>query len=124
MGRVRFPIEGVAYHSATETDAYRRSGSWIWSTFGDMLRAAALDSPNVTYIATDEGSLTFAEADALSESLAASLFEIGLKPGDRAIFSVRHDQGSCYRSVWLLQGIGHALVVARGPVEQGGVRFH
>jgi non-ribosomal peptide synthetase component E (peptide arylation enzyme) len=86
MGRVRFPIEGVADHSATETDAYRRSGSWIWSTFGDMLRAAALDSPNVTYIATDEGSLTFAQADALSESLAASLLEIGLKPGDRAIF--------------------------------------
>ena len=88
MGRVRFPIDGVTYHSAGDSESYRRSGSWIWSTLGDMLRDAARAAPNVAYIAADDGSLTFSEMDALSESLAASLLEIGLKPGDRAIFQL------------------------------------
>lgn len=88
MDRVRFPIDGVTYHTAGESEAYRRSGSWIWSTLGEMLREAARERPDVTYIAADDGSLTFSEVDALSESLAASLLEMGLKPGDRAIFQI------------------------------------
>ena len=88
MDRVRFPIDGVTYHAAEEADAYHRSGSWIWSTLGDTLRDAAQAKPDVTYIAGDDGGLTFAEVDAQSESLAAALLEIGLRPGDRAIFQV------------------------------------
>jgi non-ribosomal peptide synthetase component E (peptide arylation enzyme) len=88
MDRVRFPIDGVTYHTAGESEAYRRSGSWIWSTLGEMLRKAARERPDVTYIAADDGRLTFSEVDALSESLAASLLEIGLEPSDRAIFQV------------------------------------
>jgi non-ribosomal peptide synthetase component E (peptide arylation enzyme) len=88
MDRVRFPIEGVTYYTAEESEAYRRSGSWIWSTLGEMLREAARDKPDVTYIAADDGNLTFSQVDALSESLAASLLEIGLNPGDRAIFQL------------------------------------
>jgi non-ribosomal peptide synthetase component E (peptide arylation enzyme) len=56
MDRVRFPIDGVTYHAAGEADAYQRSGSWIWSTLGDMLREAAQAKPDVTYIAGDDGS--------------------------------------------------------------------
>ena len=67
MDRVRFPIEGVTYHSATDVETYRRNGSWLWSTIGDALRTAALDAPDVTYIASDEGALTFAEVDARSD---------------------------------------------------------
>jgi non-ribosomal peptide synthetase component E (peptide arylation enzyme) len=88
MDRVRFPIEGVTYHTGEESEVYRRSGSWIWSTLGDMLRGAARERPEVTYIAADDGSLTFSEVDALSESLAASLLDLGLNPGDRAIFQL------------------------------------
>jgi non-ribosomal peptide synthetase component E (peptide arylation enzyme) len=88
MERIRFPIDGVTYHTADESDAYRRSGSWIWTTLGEMLRDAAREKPDVIYIAADDGSLTFCEVDALSESLAASLLDIGLQPGDRAIFQV------------------------------------
>ena len=32
MERVRFPVKGVTHHTAEESEAYRRSGSWIWST--------------------------------------------------------------------------------------------
>jgi non-ribosomal peptide synthetase component E (peptide arylation enzyme) len=88
MDRVRFPIDGVTYHAAEEANAYQRSGSWIWSTLGGILRDAARAKPDVTHIAGDDGSLTFAEVDAHSESLAAALLEIGLRPGDRAIFQV------------------------------------
>ena len=88
MDRVRFPIDGVTYHPPTDAEVYRRSGSWIWSTLGDMLRDVADAKPDVTYIAADDGVLTFADVDAQSESLAAALIEIGLKPGDRAIFQV------------------------------------
>jgi non-ribosomal peptide synthetase component E (peptide arylation enzyme) len=107
MARVRFPIDGVTYHSADESDVYRRSGSWIWSTLGDMLREAARAAPDVTYLAADDGSLTFSEIDALSESLAASLLEIGLQPGDRAIFQV----GSVKEIVVALFGCFKASVI-------------
>jgi non-ribosomal peptide synthetase component E (peptide arylation enzyme) len=88
MERVRFPLDGVTYHGADEAEAYRKSGAWIWSTLGDVLRAAAYDLPDATFIAADDGSLTFAELDAASESLAAALLATGLAPGDRAIFQL------------------------------------
>jgi non-ribosomal peptide synthetase component E (peptide arylation enzyme) len=88
MERARFPVDGVTYHSAAESEAYRHSGSWLWTTLGDMLRDAAREKPDATYIAGDDGSLTFSEMDALSESLAAALLDAGLQPGDRAIFQV------------------------------------
>ena len=86
--RVRFPIHGVTYHSADETAAYIAAGAWVWSTFGDALRDAAREQPDKTYIVADDGTLTFGQLDALSESVAASLLELGLAPGDRAIFQV------------------------------------
>jgi len=109
MERVRFPVsgKGVTHHTAEESEAYRRSGSWIWSTLGEMLREAAHEKPDVTYIAADDGSLTFAQADALSESLAASLLEIGLEPGDRAIFQF----GSVKEIVVALFGCFKASVI-------------
>jgi non-ribosomal peptide synthetase component E (peptide arylation enzyme) len=107
MDRLRFPIDGVTYHTAGETEAYRRSGSWIWSTLGEMLRDAARERPNATYIAGDDGSLTFSEIDVLSESLAASLLEIGLKVGDRAIFQL----GSVKEIVVALFGCFKASVI-------------
>jgi non-ribosomal peptide synthetase component E (peptide arylation enzyme) len=40
--------------------------------------AAANGTPQITYISSDDRDLTFSEADVPSESLAASLLEIGL----------------------------------------------
>ena len=88
MDRVRFPIDGVTYHTVKDADVYRHSGSWIWSTLGDMLREAANAKPDAIYIVADDGALTFADVDTQSESLAAALLEIGFEPGDRAIFQV------------------------------------
>jgi hypothetical protein len=40
MDQVRFSIDGVTYHSVKETEVYRRSGAWIWSTLGWHLAVA------------------------------------------------------------------------------------
>ena len=88
MERVRFPIDGVVYHSAAETADYVANGAWVWSTFGDELRAAAREKPDQPCIIADDGVFTFAQLDALSESLARCLLEIGLAPGDRAVFQI------------------------------------
>jgi non-ribosomal peptide synthetase component E (peptide arylation enzyme) len=127
MDRVRFPIDGVTYHTAGESEAYRRSGSWIWSTLGEMLREAARERPDVTYIAGDDGSLTFSEVDTLSESLAASLLEIGqltelsdakayVVQGD---FSPAFDLAAFARRMMKEHGGLTTLIVARGQAKAG-----
>ncbi len=88
MEHVRFPIDGVVYHAPTEAADYAASGAWIWSTFGNELRTAAREQPHRPYIIAEDGTLTFAELDTLSESVARCLLEIGLAPGDRALFQV------------------------------------
>jgi non-ribosomal peptide synthetase component E (peptide arylation enzyme) len=88
MDAVRFPIDGVTYHSAAQTATHRESGAWVWSTLGGMLREAAATRPDHHYITAEDGTLTFAALDRASESVAASMLDFGLKPGDRAIFQV------------------------------------
>lgn len=88
MPAIRFPIPGVTYHSAERTSAHRASGAWVWSTFGDALRDAARRDGERDYIIAEDGVLTFGALDRRSESVAAALLQIGLKPGDRAIFQV------------------------------------
>ncbi len=88
MEHVRFPIQGAIYHTHQQIQTHRRSNAWIWSTFGDELRHAAQEAPEKEFIVTRKGSLTFRSLDRQSESVAASLLSIGLRPGDRAIFQV------------------------------------
>lgn len=107
MERVRFPIEGVTYHTDAEAEIHRGSGAWVWSTFGEELRSAAREVPETEFIITREGSLTFQSVDQQSESLAASLLTIGLNPGDRALFQF----GSVKEIVVALFGCFKANVV-------------
>lgn len=81
-------IDGVNYAAPAEADAFCASGAWLWSTLGDELRGAAAAAPAKPYIIGDRLTLTFDQVDAQSESIAASLREVGLHPGDRAIFQV------------------------------------
>lgn len=88
MEQARFPIAGVTYHAPDTVAVHRASGAWIWSSIGDALREAARVAPEREFIVADDGALSFADLDAKSESLAASLLDAGLRPGDRAIFQV------------------------------------
>lgn len=86
--RVRFPIAGVEYHSAAESQLHLESGAWLRTTLGEELRDAAHQAPEVPYIVAEDGAYSFRALDAMTESVAACLLDIGLRPGDRAIFQV------------------------------------
>lgn len=88
MSGIRCPIEGVTYPSPQRAAAALASGSWLDSTVGDALRAAAQRFPDRPAFISDERTITFGELDEATERLAAALLALGLSTGDRAIFQL------------------------------------
>ena len=88
MNHVEHPIAGVVYPTETRAENALASGAWIASTVGDALRKTARQYPQRTAFIGDERSLSFAELDETTERLGAALLDLGLKPGDRAIFQL------------------------------------
>lgn len=84
----RHTIAGVNYRSEIDKARYLSSGAWLPTTAGDSLRLAAKDLPDKSAVVAEDGAYTFRELDSLSESLAASMIEAGLRPGDRAVFQI------------------------------------
>lgn len=84
----RYPIAGVNYRSEAEKSRHLKSGAWAPLTAGDSLRNAAIAVPNKPAVIAEDGSYTFHELDKLSESLAASMLQAGLHPGERAVFQI------------------------------------
>ncbi len=84
----RYPIDGIRYRSAEYAADQVANGSWLDLTIGDSLRATAKAVPNKAALVDPDGAITFAELDSISESVAASLLEMGLSPGDRALFQL------------------------------------
>ncbi|MDH7795218.1 MULTISPECIES: AMP-binding protein [unclassified Beijerinckia] len=85
------PMPGVTYRSAEEARRHIDAGDWLDFNIGDSLRRTAKAHPAKTAIVDADRALTFADIDAQSESVAASLLALGLKPGDCALFQV----GTC-----------------------------
>jgi pyochelin biosynthesis protein PchD len=83
----KHPIEGVPYPSADNTARYQ-TGGWHTLTAGAALRSTAALVPNKTALVEGERRITYSEFDAASEALAASLLDLDLKPGDRALFQM------------------------------------
>ena len=88
MAYIEYPIAGVTYPTRERADAALASGSWIESTVGDALRKTAQAHPQRMAFIGDDRSVTFAELDEATERLGAALLELGLAPGDRAIFQL------------------------------------
>ena len=88
MPDANYPIPGVAYLSADDSARYRSGGAWLDCSAGDMLRAAARRSPTKWALVSQERRLTYAELDEATERLGAALLELGLAPGDRALFQM------------------------------------
>lgn len=84
----RFTIPGIAYRSGEEKRRHLESGAWLPMTAGDSLRDAASAVPQKPAVIAEDGTYTFEQLDALSESLAAGLIQAGLRPGDRAVFQI------------------------------------
>jgi non-ribosomal peptide synthetase component E (peptide arylation enzyme) len=88
MTSILSPIEGVSYPSPERAAAFVANGSWIDSTVGNALRAAAQRNPAHMAFVSDERTLSFRELDESTERLAAALLKLGLVTGDRAIFQL------------------------------------
>lgn len=86
--RARAPVEGVFYRPSSEVDGYYTQGAWLRSTVGDAVRAAGRDRPDKPYLVTSEEAISFAEIDRRTEILGAALLDLGLNPGDRAMFQM------------------------------------
>ena len=88
MPDANYPIPGVAYLSAADSARYCSSDAWLDCSAGAMLRAAARRSPTKWALVSHERRLTYAEMDEATERLGAALLELGLQPGDRALFQM------------------------------------
>mgnify|MGYP001063300359 CR=1 FL=1 len=86
-----YPMPGVTYRTPEEAKRQIAAGHWLDYNIGDSLRRTAKASPDKTAIVDAESTRTFADIDARSESVAASLLVLGLRPGDCALFQV----GTC-----------------------------
>jgi non-ribosomal peptide synthetase component E (peptide arylation enzyme) len=84
----RYPFEGIHYRSAEYAEHQVAQGHWLNFTIGESLRATASAMPHKIAVIDPDGIITFAELDARSESVAASLLDLGLQPGDRALFQL------------------------------------
>jgi salicylate---[aryl-carrier protein] ligase len=88
MTGINNPIDGVIYCDAAEVEAYLRSGAWSRHTIGSALRASANAHPLRPIFISEERTVTYAEFDDETDQLAAALLDLGLAPGDRAIFQM------------------------------------
>src|SRR3989475_10167688 len=81
-------IEGVIYTPAGSARNFLEKRLWIDLTVGEALRRTAARVPNRIAFASEEGELTFRQLDERSERLGAALLDLGVQPGERAMFQM------------------------------------
>ncbi len=81
-------IEGVIYTPAGSARNFLEKGLWIDLTVGEALRRTAARVPNRIAFASEEGELSFRQLDERSERLGAALLDLGVQPGERAMFQM------------------------------------
>ena len=86
--RPHHAIPGIVYRSAEYARDQVECGNWLDVSIGESLRRTAERTPDKPAVIDPDGSVNFRELDAQTESVAASLLELGLQPGDRALFQV------------------------------------
>ena len=83
----RYPIDGITYRSPEYAQTQLKL-QLAWNVDQQELRETAKANPNKIAVIDPDGPITFAELDAKTKSVAASLLEFGLKPADRALFQL------------------------------------
>jgi salicylate---[aryl-carrier protein] ligase len=81
-------IEGVTYTPAGQARNFFEKGLWIDLTVGQALRRTARRVPERIAFASEEGELSFRQLDEQSERLGAALLDLGVRPGERAMFQM------------------------------------
>lgn len=80
------PADTTRFRNAVDPDdarAYREAGWWGDLTLVDHLRSHAASRPNDTAYIADDGTLTWAELDRVSDRVAAAVIALGIEPGTR-----------------------------------------
>src|SRR5712691_2505853 len=81
-------IEGVIYTPADQAKRYFDKKQWIDLTVGEALRRTAARVPDRIAFASEEGELTYHQLDEQSDRLGGALLELGVQPGERAMFQM------------------------------------
>src|SRR5437016_9754788 len=81
-------IEGVTYTPADQAKRCFDKRQWINLTVGEALRRTAARVPDRIAFASEEGELSFRQLDERSERLGAALLDLGMRPGERAMFQM------------------------------------
>ncbi|WP_375398098.1 AMP-binding protein [uncultured Sphingomonas sp.] len=84
----RYALDGVRYRPAAEALTQIAEGNWLDLSIGDTLRHAAAERPDAAAVIDRDGATTYAQLDADSESVAAALLDLGLRPGYRVLFQL------------------------------------
>ena len=84
----RYPIPGVTYRTADFARQQCALGNWLDLSVGESLRRTAAAMPDKLAVVGPDGEVTFAGLDRMTESVAASLLELGLQPADRVMFQL------------------------------------
>ena len=83
-----YEIDGLVRFLPGEVVHYVDCGAWLNMSAGDLLRTAALQSPDSLALVSPDQRLTYFDYNQRSERLASALLRLGLRPGDRAMFQM------------------------------------
>ena len=104
----RYPIDGITYRSPEYAQTQLKLGNWLGMSIGDSCATTAKANPNKIAVIDPDGPITFAELDAETEFVAASLLEFGLKPARPSAVPARHEHRLFH---WLSIGCMKAGVI-------------
>jgi len=98
-------LKGFTAYKKEDAEKYNRLGWWPGLTLGDLLDKAADIYPNKEALVDDQSRLTYSEVRDMTDRLAISLMELGIKAMDRVLVQLPNWSEFVY-SYFALQKIG------------------
>jgi len=103
-------LDGFTPYKKGDADKYNKFRWWPGMTMGDMLDKAASVYPNKEALVDSISRYTYAELVEISNRLAVSLMELGIKKQDRVILQLPNWNEFVY-SYFALQKIGAVVIL-------------
>ena len=98
-------LKGFTAYKKEDAEKYNRLGWWPGLTLGDLLDKAADICPNKEALVDDKSRLTYSKVREMTDRLAISLMELGIKTMDRVLVQLPNWSEFVY-SYFALQKIG------------------
>ena len=92
MHQVHEPLEGVVYPPAERLRRYVEAGELPLTTLVEALSDSFRRHASRVALSAEEGNLTYAELDGLTDRLALGLINLGLRPLDRVLFQMANSR--------------------------------